>query len=115
MFPTSLKQCGRVGTVGVIKQFHSNFTVADGLKSVVSSRQHGFTRNGPSTFVIQPKEHQVYAIRLDMEWEARPGLPKADEIPIKLQAVYEVSLTSEATQYKVWTGRVKYNRMLRQW
>jgi hypothetical protein len=94
------------------------FTTADGSKVVVSKRQQEFTRNGPSTFLIQPGEHQVYAIRLDKEWSAHPTLSRADEIPITLKAVYEVSRTLEATQYKVWTGRIEsgsYKFTLRQW
>ncbi len=93
-------------------------TTGDGRKFIVSKRQQGFTRNFPSTFLIQPGEHQVYAIRLDKEWETRPALPKADEMPITLKAIYEVPSTPEATQYKVWTGRVEshsYRFVLRQW
>ena len=93
-------------------------TTAEGRKFVVSKRQQDFTRNFPSTFLIQPGEHQVYALRLDKEWETRPMLAKADEMPITLRAIYEVSPTPEATQYKVWAGRVEsssYKFMLRQW
>ena len=36
----------------------------------------------------------------------RPALPKSDEMPITLKAVYEVTPTPEATEYKVWTGRL---------
>jgi hypothetical protein len=42
----------------------------------------------------------------------------SDEMPITLKAVYEVSTTPEASQYKVWTGRLEshsYNFSLRQW
>jgi hypothetical protein len=94
------------------------FTTVDGSKIVVSKRQQAFTRNGPSTFLIQPGEHQVYAIRLDKEWGAHPMLSRADEMPITLKAVYEVSPTPEATQYSVWTGRIEsgsYKFTLRQW
>lgn len=94
------------------------FTAADGSKTVISKGQQEFTRNGPSTFLIQPGEHQVYAIRLDKEWEAHPVLPKTDEMTITVKAVYEVSPTSEASQYKVWTGRIEsrsYNFTLKQW
>ena len=93
-------------------------TTADGRKFVVSKRQEDFTRNFPSTFLIQPGEHQVYAIRLDKSWETHPTLPKANEMPVTLKAIYEVSPTPEATQHKVWTGRVEsrgYKFALRQW
>ena len=94
------------------------FTTADGTKIAISKRQHGFTRNGPSTFLIQPGEHQVFTIRLDNEWSAHPMLSKAVEMPITLKAIYEVSPTPEVTQYKVWTGRLessRYKFILRQW
>jgi hypothetical protein len=93
-------------------------TMADGSKIMVSKRQQDFTRNFPSTFLIQPGEHQVYAIRLDKEWSVHPTFSKIDEMRITLKAVYEVSPTPEAGQYKVWTGRVEsssYKFMLRQW
>jgi len=94
------------------------FAMADGPKSVVSMKQLDFTRNGPSTFVIQPKEHQVYAIRLNEKWEAHPAVRKADEMPIKVQAIYDVPMTAEAPQHNVWTGHVEsktYSLVLRQW
>src|SRR5207245_11798005 len=93
-------------------------TTGGGRKFIVSKQQQGFTRNFPSTFLIQPGEHQVYAIHLDKRWETRPMLPKPDEMPITLKAIYEVPRTSEATQYKVWTGRIEsrtYKLTLRQW
>ena len=92
-------------------------TTADGKKFVLSKKQEAFTVNFPSTFVVEPGEHQVYPIKLD-EWETHPALPKTDEMPITLKAVYEVSTTPEASQYKVWTGRLEshsYNFSLRQW
>jgi len=93
-------------------------TTADGKKFVLSKKQEEFTRNFPSTFVVEPGEHQVYPIKLDEWWETHPALPKTDEMPITLKAVYEVSTTPEASQYKVWTGRLEshgYNFSLRQW
>ena len=93
-------------------------TTADGQKFVFSRRQGEFTRNFPSTFLIEPGEHQVYAIRLDEWWETHPSLPKTDETAITLKAIYEVPPTPEAAEYKVWTGRLEsrtYNFKLRQW
>lgn len=93
-------------------------TTADGKKVLVSRGQEDFTRNFPSTFLLEPGEHQVYAIRLDRQWETHPPLPKAPETPITLKAVYEVAPTPEAAQYKVWTGRLEsrtYKFNLRQW
>jgi len=80
---------------------------ADGRKFLVSMRRQEFTMNFPSTFLIEPGEHQVYAIRLDKEWETRPSLPKVAERPITLKAIYEVGSSPEAAQYKVWTGRIE--------
>ena len=79
-------------------------TTVDRKKFLVSRQQEVFTVNSPSTFLLEPGEHQVYAIRLDKEWETRPALPKANETPVSLKAIYEVSPTPEAAQYKVWTG-----------
>jgi hypothetical protein len=93
-------------------------TTVDGKKFIVSRRQGNFTRNFPSTFLIEPGEHQVYAIRLDERWETHPLLPKTDEAPITLRAIYEVAPTPEAPQHKVWTSRVEsrtYSLKLRQW
>jgi hypothetical protein len=93
-------------------------TTTDGKKYVVSKKREEFTVNYPSMLLVKPGEHQVYAIRLDEEWETHPTLPKSDEMPITLRAIYEVTQTPEAAQYKVWTGRVEsyfYNFSLRQW
>jgi hypothetical protein len=91
---------------------------ADGKKYVLSKRQQEFTKNYPSTVIIQPGENQVYAIRLNEWWETHPNLPKAAELPITLKAIYEVSPTPESARYRVWTGRVEshtYNFTLRHW
>ena len=45
-------------------------------------------------------------------------LRRAEEMPVKLKAVYEVSPTAASAQHKVWTGRVEsktYDFTLRQW
>ena len=93
-------------------------TTNDGKKYVLSKRQADFTRNFPSTVIIEPAEHVVYPIHLDEWWETRPLLPKTAELPITLRAIYEISPTLESGQYRVWTGRVEshpYNFTLRQW
>ncbi|MFZ0819836.1 MAG: hypothetical protein WAM91_07190 [Candidatus Acidiferrales bacterium] len=93
-------------------------TTSDGKKVVVSVKPQDFTVNFPSRFLIKPGEHQVFAIRLDDKWETRPSLAKKNEMPITLKAIYEVTSALEATQYKVWTGRIEshnYNLTLRQW
>jgi len=51
-------------------------------------------------------------------WVSNPAFPKADEMPITLKAVYQVPPTREASEHKVWTGRVEshsYHFTLRQW
>jgi len=93
-------------------------TTVGGKKFLVSRRQEGFTVNFPSTFLIEPGEHQVFAIRLDERWETHPSLTKTDETSITLKAIYEVAPTPEAAQYKVRTGRLEsrsYSFKLRQW
>ena len=94
------------------------FTTPDGKKVVVSKRPQDFTRNFPSTFLIPPGEHQVYAVRLDKWWETRPKLTADAETTITLKAIYQVSATPESTKHKVWTGRVEskaYSLTLRHW
>jgi hypothetical protein len=74
--------------------------------------------NFPSTFLIEPGEHQVYAIRFDERWDTQPSLPKIDEESISLKAIYEVLPTPEAPRYKIWIGRLEsrtYGLKLRQW
>lgn len=93
---------------------------ADGKEFHVSrSRRAGiFSLTFPATFQIAPGEHRVYAIRFDQGWETHPSFPKIDEMAITLKAIYEVPPTSEAAQYKVWTGRLEsrtYDFKLRQW
>ena len=101
--------------------FAISFEVAtdDGRKVTLSrKRTIVFTRNVPSMFVVAPGEHQVYAVQLDKWWETQPMLRRAEEMPVKLKAVYEVSPTAESAQHKVWTGRVEsktYDFTLRQW
>jgi hypothetical protein len=93
-------------------------TTTDGKKFVVSKKDQDFTMNYPSKFLVEPGEHLVYAIGLDELWETNPTLPKSDEMPIALKTIYEVTQTPEATQHKVWTGRVEshgYTFSLRQW
>jgi hypothetical protein len=93
-------------------------TTANGKKFALSRAPEGFTKNNPTTFEVQPGEHQVYAIHLDKGWVSEPACPKDDEMPITLKAVYQASPTREATEHKVWTGRVEshaYSLMLRQW
>ena len=83
------------------------FTMSDGRKVVASKRIQIFTVNYPGTFLIPPGEHRVYAIRLDKQWETQPQLAADAETLITLKAIYEVTATPEATEHKVWTGRVE--------
>ena len=93
------------------------FTLNDNRRIIVSKRAQGFTKNFPSTFMIPPREHTVYVIRLDREWDTS-GIPKSPEMPVTLKAIYEVLQTPEASNYNVWTGRIEsanYKLTLRQW
>ena len=93
-------------------------TTVAGKKFLVSRREEGFTVNFPSTFLIEPGEHQVFAIQLDKRWETQQSLPKTNEESISLRAIYEVPPTPEAARYKVWTGRLEshsYDLKLIQW
>ena len=82
-------------------------TTANGKKFMVSRGPEEFTKNYPSTFTIQPGEHQVYAIHLDKWWATSPALPKTDEMPITLKAVYQVLPTKEATEHKPINQRLR--------
>ena len=78
-------------------------------------KDHPFTANFPSTFMIPPGEQQVFPIHLDHEWE---GLPVKDPAaccvspsneqfePVTVTAIYEVRPDDEAFAFGVWTGRV---------
>ena len=93
-------------------------TTANGKRFVLSRGLEEFTKNNPTTFAVQPGEHQVYAFHLDKWWVSNPTLPKADEMPVTLKAVYQVAPTREASEQKVWIGRVEshtYQFTLRQW
>jgi hypothetical protein len=93
-------------------------TTTDGRKFGISRKQENFTRNAPPTFLVKPGENQVFAVRLDEWWKIHPTLPKSDEMPITLKAIYEIRPTAEATEHKVWTGRLEshtYSFSLRQW
>jgi hypothetical protein len=85
------------------------FTMPDGKKFDITRGTEVWTVNYPSTFLISPGEHQVYAIRLDKRWESHPRLPADDEgqIQITLKAIYQADVTPEATEHKVWTGRIE--------
>jgi len=93
---------------------------ADGRHFVITKKQHDFTRNFPSPFIIPPGDHMVYPISLNHEWNVAPAFPIADATPlsITLKAVYEVHPTPEAVKGKVWTGRVESKTLelkLRHW
>lgn len=93
-------------------------TTVNGKKFLLSRGPEDFTKNNPTTFAVQPGEHQVYPIQLDKWWVSNPAFPKTDEMPITLKAIYQVSPTREVSEQKVWTGRIEsrtYHFTLRQW
>jgi hypothetical protein len=114
----SLSVFGRRGIAGASRRYRFDFATKDGKKYAVTKRDEEFTRNFSSTFLVPPGEHQVFAVHLDEPWVTHPPFPKADEMPITVKAIYEVPPTPEASQHKVWTGRVEphtYDLTLRQW
>jgi hypothetical protein len=114
----SLRLFGSCGTVGGYQTISFELITSNGKKFVLSRGPEAFTKNNPTTFAVQPGEHQVYAIHLDKWWVSNPALPKMDEMPIILKAVYQVSPRREASAHNVWTGRVKshsYHFTVRQW
>jgi len=101
--------------------------LADGTKHDITRKAQGFTRNFPSTFIIEPGESQVYPIKFDSTWDGLPTLnqqgccatsPVGGSLPIRLRAIYDVETSSEALQQEVWVGRVEsptYDLTLRWW
>lgn len=82
-------------------------TTAGAKRFLVTVKNHGFDKNSPDTYTIEPGEHQVYAIRFDDSWQLEPALTLLDGMPITLKAVYQVKPTRESTQEHVWAGRVE--------
>ena len=80
---------------------------ADGKQFVLTVKDHGFDKNSPDAYVVEPGEHQVFAIRLDDSWQVQPALTVSDGMPITLKAVYQVNPTRESTRKHVWTGRIE--------
>jgi hypothetical protein len=94
------------------------FTTINGKTFFLSRGPEDFTVNGPTTFSVQPGEHQVFAVHLDKWWVSNAPFPKAGEMPVTVKAVYRVSPTPEATEHKVWAGEIEsraYHFTLRQW
>jgi len=102
-------------------------TTANGKEHVLARTREIFTKNGPDTFTVQPGEHQVYAIRLDYWWEARPELPAVETLPVTVKAIYNVEPPTgdeakgtddwDRDIQSVWVGRVEsksYKLLLRQ-
>lgn len=93
-------------------------TTSDGKKFVLTPKYRNFDLNFPSTFIVEPGEHQVFPIRFDDSWAAEPALPFKDEMPITLKAIYSVSANPDSAKFRVWTGRVEshaYNFTLSQY
>ena len=93
-------------------------TTDDHKQFIISKRPTVFTKNNPTTFWVQPNEHEVFAIRLNDEWQAQPAFPRRDSMHVSIKAVYAVSPTAESAKYGVWTARVEsmvYDFSLWQW
>jgi hypothetical protein len=65
-------------------------TGPNGQRVILKKKPAAFTRNYPSTNSVPPHEQQVFPIHPDNWWEAKPPLPRADEIQITLEAIYAV-------------------------
>lgn len=77
-----------------------------GERSKVSVKPQYFTKNYSSVFVIPPKGHQVFPIRLNDNWEGTPDFGKSGRTRIQLAAIYEIFATKESIELNVWTGRI---------
>jgi hypothetical protein len=91
-------------------------TTAEGKKYVISKRDHNFDVNRPTSFLIKPGQHQVFAIRFDDDWETNPAPLWKAEMRVTLKAIYEVpssygtfgDIVFPATvKEKVWKGRIE--------
>ena len=60
-----------------------------------------------TTFLIPAGEHQIYAIRLNKEWEGTSELSELGNGSVMVRVIYAVSPSPESAQYGVWTGRVE--------
>ena len=96
-----------------------DFTLPDGSHVRTSrNRSEAFTKNSPGSFIVLPRQHQIYPIQLDTTWDDRPHFPKAGSTRVTLKAIYEVRSTPEALQQSVWVGRVEsptYDFILDHW
>jgi hypothetical protein len=96
-----------------------DFRLPDGTHIHTSrNRKEAFTVNYPRTFVVLPRQQQIYPIQLDTTWDDRPQFPKAGSTHVTLKAIYEVGSTPEALQQNVWVGRVEspsYDLILDHW
>ncbi|MEO6846616.1 MAG: hypothetical protein ABI443_04355 [Chthoniobacterales bacterium] len=86
------------------------FTLKDGKSFKIVRRPHSFRRNFPSVYLIPPGEHQVYAIRLDKEWEITPEFSLKGETPVTFKVIYdtyEIPVEPEMLKYNIWMGRLE--------
>jgi len=78
-----------------------------GERTKLCVKPQKFTKNGPTTYVIPPKGHQVFPIALNDEWEVKFDFGIPGQTKIKLTAIYEVGASKESAVQKVWTGRIE--------
>lgn len=81
-------------------------TTSDGKKFVLRTKDRDFDKNFPSTFVVDPGEHQVFPILFDDSWAVEPALAVKHEMLITLKAIYSVGANPDSAKFHVWTGRV---------
>ncbi len=98
---------GSIGIVGAIRQFPLNLPCPMARRSSCPKRPQEFTKNFPSTFLILPRQHQVYPIRLDKAWNTGPKLSEAAEAAVSVKAIYQVPSSAQSKHYKVWSGRAE--------
>ena len=82
----------------------------DGQSVTVTRKDQDFDKNYPSTFIVPPGEHYVYAIEFtDENWTMAPNLrfSKTESVVVHLRAIYQLTPTRESRELgkKIWVGR----------
>jgi hypothetical protein len=96
----------------------------DGQRAIVSRKDQDFDKNYPSTSIVPPGEHYVYAIEFtNQNWTMAPSLrfSKAEAVVVHLKAIYQLTPTRESQKLgkKIWVGRAESKdyafRLVREW
>jgi hypothetical protein len=83
------------------------FTDSSNKTWIAKRGRHAWPMNGPSWFVLAPRETHVFSVTFPDDWE---DLPKVDDGPVSVtvRAIYEISPfpDSQTKLNKIWIGKV---------